>query len=355
MTAGSNAGDNSPSDRSTPDRSAPHRSAPDNSVRAVRLTAVALCIFGAAVVGWHYYRFSLVFPGPTALAAAAELPLLLIGFWLLRLLHPVRPPPLSWSWAAFVWGATAAVGCALLANQGLTALWAKSAGVKFASNWSASLSAPLNEEIFKACGVVMIVLAAPNVIQGPLDGMVFGAITGLGFQVIENVIYGLNNILQSGAIDPVQAITSSLLVRVGQAALGSHWAMTAVAGAGIGYLIWHARGRSRSVLPGIACLAGAMGMHVLFDAPQPSLPVKVIINLIIVTALYMLVSNSYLARARQAIATGTVATTAPAQASITLSRRSRWRELRQAPSGAERDRVLARQQETLAKIDAEAA
>ena len=347
MTAGDSARDNGPGGRDN--------SAPDNSVRAVRLTAAALCIFGAAVVGWHYYRFWLVFPGPTALAAAAELPLLLVGFWLLRLLHPVRPPPLIWSWAAVVWGATAAIGCALLANQALIGLWAKSAGVKFASNWSDSLSAPLNEEIFKACGVVMIVLAAPNVIQGPLDGMVFGALTGLGFQVIENVTYGLNNILQSGAIDPVQAITSSLVVRVGQAALGSHWAMTAVAGAGIGYLIWHARGRSRSVLPGLACLAGAVAMHVLFDAPQPSLPVKVVINLIIVTALYVLVSNTYLARARQAIATGTVASTSPAQASTTLSRRHRRHELRQASSGAERDRVLARQQETLAKIDAEAA
>jgi protease PrsW len=350
MTASNNARDHSPGDDSARDNSAT-----DNSVRAVRLAAVTLCIFGAAVVGWHYYRFWLVFPGPTALAAVLELPLLLIGFWLLRLLHPVRPPPLIWSWAAAVWGATAAVGCALLANQGLIALWAKGAGVKFASSWSASLSAPLNEEIFKACGVVMIVLAAPNVIQGPLDGMVFGAITGLGFQVVENVIYGLNNIVQSAAINPAQAIRSSLLVRVGQAALGSHWAMTAVAGAGIGYLIWHARGRSRSVLPGIACLAGAMAMHVLFDAPQPDLPVKVIVNLIIVTALYMLVSNSYLARARQAIATGTVTAISPAQASTTLSRVHRRRELRLAPPGAERDLVQARQQETLAKIDAEAA
>jgi protease PrsW len=354
MTAGNSARDNSPGDRSARQNIARRNIARGNSIRAVRLTAVVLCIFGAAVVGWHYYRFLLVFPGPAALGVVFELPLLLIGFWLLRLLHPVRAPPLRWSWAAVVWGATAAVGCALLANQGLIALWAKGAGVRFASDWSASLSAPLNEEIFKACGVLMIVLAAPTVIQGPLDGMVFGAITGLGFQVIENIIYGLNNILQSGAIDPVQAITSSLLIRVGQAALGSHWTMTAVAGAGIGYLIWHARGRS-GLLPGLACLAGAMAMHVLFDAPQPSVPVKVIINLIIVTALYVLVSNSYLARARQAIATGTFTALSPAQASTTLSRRQRRHELRQVPAGAERDRVLARQQEILARIDAEAA
>jgi hypothetical protein len=98
-----------------------------------------------------------------------------------------------------------------------------------------------------------------------------------------------------------------------------------------------------------------MAMHVLFDAPQPGLPVKVIINLIIASALYVVVSNTYLGRARQAIATGTVAATSPAQASTTLSRRYRRHELRQAPSQAERDRVLARQQETLAKIDAEAA
>ena len=101
---------------------------------------------------------------------------------------------------------TAAAGCALLANKGLIGLWAKGAGPQFAANWSASLSAPLNEEILKLCGVIMIVLAAPRMIQGPLDGMIFGALVGLGFQATENVTYGLNSIMLSGATDPAKAV-----------------------------------------------------------------------------------------------------------------------------------------------------
>ncbi len=172
--------------------------AADNSVRAVRITAAALCVFGAAVLLKEFYRAVVVFPGAALLALALELPLLVAGWWLLRLARPLRSPSRLWSAAAVIWGATAATGCALLANQGLSALWAKGAGIAFASNWSAALSAPLNEEILKLCGVVMIVLAAPRVIRGPLDGMIYGALTGLGFQVTENLFYGLDNIIQSG-------------------------------------------------------------------------------------------------------------------------------------------------------------
>jgi protease PrsW len=324
------------------------------TVTAARATAAAWCLFGLAVLCWQFHRFLSVFPSAVMLAIAAELPLLLLGFWLLRLLHPVRVPALAWSVAAAVWGGTAAAGCALLANRGLLSLWAKGAGIRFASDWSASLSAPLNEEILKACGVVMIVLAAPVMIQGPLDGMIYGALVGLGFQVVENVAYGLNNILQSAATDPSRAVLSSMLARVGSTAVGSHWTMTAVAGTGIGYLVWQARGRGGAV-PGIACLAGALAMHVLFDAPYLSVPVKATVDLIVFTGLYLVISNAYLGRARQLLTAGIMPGLSPEESAGALSRWQRRRQLRQARPGADRDRLQARQQQILATIDAEAA
>jgi RsiW-degrading membrane proteinase PrsW (M82 family) len=323
------------------------------SLRAVRVTAVALCAFGAAVLGWQFFRFLTVYPLSTVLSVLFEAPLLLIGIWVLRSMRPVRPPEAAWSAAAVVWGATAAAGCALVANQGLTALWAKTAGVRFAASWSASLSAPLNEEILKLCGVIMIVLAAPLVITGPLDGMVFGALIGLGFQVVENVTYGLDNIVQSGATDPVQAVTTSVLVRVGVTALGSHWAMTAVAGTGIGFLV--ARGRP-GIPVAVACLALAMGMHLQFDAPRPSIPVKVVINFVVVAVLYLLVSQSYLTRARDVLdAEAASGTLTAAEAADFLSRRFRRAELRRAASASERERLTVRQRRILARIDQEVA
>jgi protease PrsW len=327
----------------------------DPSLRTVRLTAGGLCIFGTVVLLWGFLRFLLVFPGPAVLAVILELPLLFVGVWVFRLLRPVQAPPLIWSYAALIWGATAAAGCALLANQGLIALWAKSVGVKFAATWAASLSAPLNEEILKVCGVVMVVLAAPSVIKGPLDGMVFGAITGLGFQVIENITYGLNNIVQTGGTDPSRAVINSVLLRVGTTGIGSHWTMTAVAGAGIGFLVSRERRRDGVVLA-VACLLTAMAMHLLFDAPYRELPVKVLVNFLIVGVLYLVLRESYLANTRvvlaECVASGVVSTP---ESSCLVSRRVRRRALRQAHPGPEREVLPLRQQHVLAMIEVEVA
>ena len=351
------------------------------SIRAVRISAALLCIFGAGVLIWEFVRFLAVFPQAGALAAVLELPLIVIGFALLRRLRPTRAPALLWSAAALVWGATAAAGCALLANQGLAGLWAKSEGIKFASDWAASLSAPLNEELLKLCGVVMVGLAAPLAVNGPLDGLVYGALTGLGFQAVENVTYGLNAILMSGGANPDRAVLNSALLRVGTAGLGSHWTMTAVAGAGAGYLILHARrrrlirdagrggdasrqpGDPRAARPGYglllaaaACLVAAAGMHLLFDAPVVAIEFKVAVNFALVAILYLLLSSAFLHRARgllaDAAAAGLVST---AEAGSVLSRRRRRLELRRIHALSERDKLRARQQEILAELDAGAA
>ena len=350
------------------------------SIRAVRISAALLCIFGAGVLIWQFVRFLMVFPEAGALAAVLELPLVLIGFAVLRRLRPTRAPALLWSAAALVWGATAAAGCALLANQGLTGLWAKSEGVKFASDWSASLSAPLNEELLKLCGVVMVALAAPLAINGPLDGLVYGALTGLGFQAVENVTYGLNAIVMSGGTSPDRAVLNSAILRVGTSGLGSHWTMTAVAGAGAGYLILHTRrrrlmresghagypGRRPSgapaarpgyglLLAAAACLVAAVGMHLLFDAPGVAIAVKVAVNFAVAAILYLLLSSAFVHRARALIAANAAAgLVSTADASSVLSRRRR-RQLRRIQAPADRDTLRARQEDILAELDAEAA
>ena len=343
------------------------------SIRTVRISAVLLCVFGAGILTWEFVRFLPVFPNSAVLAAVLELPLVFIGFVLLRLLRPTRAPALLWSAAALVWGATAAAGCALLANQGLGALWAKSEGVKFASNWSASLSAPLNEEVLKLCGVVMVALAAPLMINGPLDGLVFGALTGLGFQAIENVTYGLNAIVESGGTNPNRAVLNSAVLRVGATGIGSHWTMTAVAGAGVGYLVLHSR-RSRlarengqagdgrpdraaaGLLPAVACVLAAVGMHLLFDAPVLPIEIKVALNFVLVATLYLLLRRAFLRRARRLLAARAAAgLVSPADAASVLSRRRRRADLRKVQAEPERDRMRTRQLQILAEVSAEAA
>jgi len=339
-----------------------------DSIRAVRATAVLACAFGTAVLCFGFFGFLLVFPRAAVLAVVLELPLLLVGFVLLRLLRPIRSPDFIWSAAVLIWGATAAAGCALLANQGLVGLWAKSEGVAFASNWSASLSAPLNEEVLKLCGVIMLVLAAPLTINGPLDGMIYGSLAGLGFQVVENVTYGLSSIPLSGGTNPERAVLNSALVREGITSLGSHWTMTAVAGAGVGFFVLHSRSRVArggevaeqgwrgGLLPAAVCLVTAIAMHVLFDAPQPSILVKVVVNLVVAGAIYLVLSGRFIDRARKVVATEEMAgLIAPAEAGCLLSRRQRWLSLRRVASAAERHRQLARQRLLLDQVDRDAA
>jgi protease PrsW len=351
------------------------------SIRTVRISAALLCMFGAGVLIREFIRFPVVFPGAGALAVALELPLVLIGFAVLRRLRPTRAPALKWSAAALVWGGAAATGCALLANQGLSGLWAKSEGVTFAADWSAALTAPLNEEVLKLCGVVMIALAAPLVINGPLDGLICGAITGLGFQAVENVTYGLNSIVMSGGTDPYRAVLDSALLRVGSTGLGSHWTMTAVAGAGVGYLVRHTRrrrlmrdgsrtgyrgrqaadrspsGLGHDLLAAAGCLATAVGMHFFFDAPGDlAIAIKVAVNFAIAAALYLMLSAAFLRRARAHLAAAAAAgLVGSAEAGSVLSRRRRRRQLRGVQEPAERDRLLARQRDILVELDAEAA
>ena len=144
----------------------------DPTVQAVRITAIAACIFGAVVLGLQFAReLQVLSRREPARRGAGKCRC----WWSASCCSGWRgrsaPPPWIWSGAGLIWGGTAAAGCALLANQGLTSLWAKSQGTQFAENWSAPLSAPsLNEEILKLCGVVMVVLAAPAMIRGPLDG-----------------------------------------------------------------------------------------------------------------------------------------------------------------------------------------
>ena len=62
------------------------------SIRLVQVTAVLACLFGTAVLSWQFSRFLMVFPGPALLAIALEIPLLLVGFVVFRLLRPARTP-----------------------------------------------------------------------------------------------------------------------------------------------------------------------------------------------------------------------------------------------------------------------
>lgn len=105
-----------------------------------------------------------------------------------------EPEPLQLYIVAFVWGAGVAVALALAANNWFEAEVAPSVlGMSASQNeiarMTASVGAPLIEEFLKGLGIVAIFFLFRRHFNGPVDGIVYGALIGAGFAFTENVLY----------------------------------------------------------------------------------------------------------------------------------------------------------------------
>ncbi|WP_205328455.1 PrsW family intramembrane metalloprotease [Glycomyces sp. YM15] len=232
-------------------------------------TLIALSAFGLWTLQKDFLPVVLAFPGSAVLDLTVLAVGLAVALWIARrFLRPVRAPPWSGTWLALMWGAFAACGLALVMNGMLLGAWSRALGLEAAGDWAASLTAPLIEEAVKAAGVVLLACVSTRLVRSAADGFVYGALVGFGFQLMENFTYGLNGIGLTGGVDPVGATGQVLWVRILLTGIGSHWTMSAVAGAGIGYLLSESgRSATRRVWVAVGCMALAMGMHWLFDSP----------------------------------------------------------------------------------------
>jgi RsiW-degrading membrane proteinase PrsW (M82 family) len=95
--------------------------------------------------------------------------------WLDRL----EPEPRAMRWNAFLWGGGISVLVGGLANEFTDA--------SFGTTAALVISAPVAEEIMKSLGILGA--AKRNQIDSPLDGVVYAGYVGLGFAMVENIIY----------------------------------------------------------------------------------------------------------------------------------------------------------------------
>ena len=82
-------------------------------------------------------------------------------------------------WNAFLWGGGISVLVASVANEFTDA--------SFGTTAALVISAPVAEEIMKSLGILGA--AKRNQIDSPLDGVVYAGYVGLGFAMVENIIY----------------------------------------------------------------------------------------------------------------------------------------------------------------------
>jgi RsiW-degrading membrane proteinase PrsW (M82 family) len=92
--------------------------------------------------------------------------------------------------AAFVWGVVIAGGGAYILNTLVGISVYSITGSANAANFSTtSISAPIIEEGLKGLAVLVVFLLFRKEFDSVLDGIVYGAITAMGFAAIENVLY----------------------------------------------------------------------------------------------------------------------------------------------------------------------
>ena len=94
-------------------------------------------------------------------------------------LDQLEPEPRAMRWNAFLWGAGISTLVASVANELTSATVGLTAALV--------ISAPFSEEIMKILGISGA--AKRHHVDSPLDGAVYAGYVGLGFAMVENVIY----------------------------------------------------------------------------------------------------------------------------------------------------------------------
>ena len=137
----------------------------------IRRTLAALFILSLLSVGAYAVETPSAF-----LIALIPLAYTIPAFiWLDRL----EPEPRAMRWNAFFWGGGISVLVASVANEFTDA--------SFGTTAALVISAPVAEEIMKSLGILGA--AKRNQIDSPLDGVVYAGYVGLGFAMVENIIY----------------------------------------------------------------------------------------------------------------------------------------------------------------------
>ncbi|MGE3288352.1 MAG: PrsW family intramembrane metalloprotease, partial [Pseudonocardia sp.] len=167
--------------------------------------------------------------------------------------------------AAFlVGGFGAAFAMALPGNAAVMSLYTKAFGQAFAADWQAAFTAPIVEESSKGVAFLLVMGLAPVVVRTLYDGLIVGAYTGLGFQVLEDVLYGQNSAAAHFGADQAQSVLGTFVLR-SLTGVASHALYTALFAAGLIYLIGTVA-QPRRLGRGTALVLAPVVLHGVWDS-----------------------------------------------------------------------------------------
>lgn len=226
---------------------------------------IALVVSGV----WHVWHLTAgttsAYEGAYVAALLSSAAFAAVFLLFLRWVDRWERTPAALAVAAFVFGGFAATfAIAQPANAAMMSLYAKLFGQGWAADWKAGLTAPFVEETAKGIGFLLLLGLAPVVIRTVSDGLMVGAYVGLGFQVLEDVLYGSNTAAEHFGADQVDSVLGTFALRAGTGVV-SHALFTALFSAGLIYLIGTVAQRRRPG-HGIALVLAAVVLHGVWDS-----------------------------------------------------------------------------------------
>lgn len=178
----------------------------------------------------------------------------LLVWWLDR--YEKEPLPLLV--VAFLWGAVPAVVLAIALEIGagipMEALILDEVRRQFAE---VSLVGPAVEEAVKAIILVVLFYAYRREFDNVLDGIVYGAMVGLGFAMVENVLYLQSIAYDGGGGADIGAMFALWILRAGVFGL-NHSMFTAFTGAALGLARSLSVGWQKGLVPVLGLLAAIL-------------------------------------------------------------------------------------------------
>ena len=240
-------------------------------------------------------------PNPIALALSTIAAVMPAIFYSLLVLSIDRYEHEPWRTivGAFGWGAIAAVVFSFIFNTLFQVAVGAAAGPEIGMLTAASLGAPVVEESFKGVALLGLLLMFRGEFDNVLDGLVYGALIGLGFAMTENILYFGRQYIAEG----VPGLTELFIVRSVLGGFG-HALFTATTGAAVGWTrSQYGRGGLRYVVPivgwGLAVLqhflwnTGAIAVSIVIGPNGPMfLGVLILVILFTVPALITLYAIS---------------------------------------------------------------
>jgi RsiW-degrading membrane proteinase PrsW (M82 family) len=232
----------------------------------------------AAIVFWLLILDVFVFtqdagPWVAVACAIACLPTTAFGLWVVRRLDRNEKEPWRLVLAAAAWGAIVATSLVILGEG----LWDR---VSLATlvpgpglEASTALSAGLFEELAKGAAVMLLFLAMRNEFDDVIDGIVYGAAVGLGFNFMETIAYMTYMVAIFGDGAGAGAAGFQWYARQVLGLFFGHASYTALAGAGIG-IARQLAGRRSQVLAIVCGWLIAIAAHFAWDAWLTFFPIS---------------------------------------------------------------------------------